>query len=49
MFGVTDGSRTRNDQNHNLALYQLSYGHSGSPRDRTVDARIKSPPLYQLS
>ena len=25
--GVTDGVRTRDIQNHNLELYQLSYGH----------------------
>ncbi len=25
--GVTDGTRTRDSQNHNLELYQLSYGH----------------------
>ena len=25
--GVTDGTRTRDVQDHNLALYQLSYGH----------------------
>ena len=24
---VTDGTRTRDNKNHNLALYQLSYGH----------------------
>ena len=26
-FRVTDGTRTRDVQDHNLALYQLSYGH----------------------
>ena len=26
-FGVTDGIRTHDNQNHNLGLYQLSYGH----------------------
>lgn len=25
--GVTDGDRTRDNRNHNPALYQLSYGH----------------------
>jgi hypothetical protein len=24
---VTDGARTRDIEDHNLALYQLSYGH----------------------
>lgn len=27
MTRVTDGTRTRDVQDHNLALYQLSYGH----------------------
>ena len=27
MNGVTDGARTHDNQNHNLALYQLNYGH----------------------
>jgi integrase len=25
--GVADGTRTRDNQNHNLGLYQLSYDH----------------------
>ncbi len=29
-FGVADGTRTHDDQNHNLGLYQLSYSHHGS-------------------
>ena len=29
--GVADGTRTHDDQNHNLGLYQLSYSHR---RDR---------------
>jgi hypothetical protein len=33
---VTNGTRTRNIQNHNLGLYQLSYGHR--PTDRLVFA-----------
>ena len=27
LFGVTDGIRTRDNQIHKLALYQLNYGH----------------------
>ena len=27
LLGVTDGIRTHDNQNHNLGLYQLSYGH----------------------
>jgi hypothetical protein len=26
-YGVTDGTRTRDNLGHNQALYQLSYGH----------------------
>ena len=26
-YGVTGGTRTHDNQNHNLALYQLNYGH----------------------
>ncbi len=26
-LGVTDGTRTRDSQDHNLVLYQLNYGH----------------------
>ena len=27
MYGVDDGTRTHDNQNHNLALYQLNYVH----------------------
>ncbi len=27
MLGVTDGTRTRDTQDHNLVLYQLNYSH----------------------
>lgn len=38
-----DGARTRDIQNHNLALYQLSYyRHVGKQRNR-----IESPPKKQ--
>lgn len=30
--GVSDGARTRDTQDHNLVLYQLSYTHHRSPR-----------------
>jgi hypothetical protein len=26
-FGVADGTRTRDTQDHNLVLYQLNYSH----------------------
>ena len=42
--GVTDGIRTRDSQNHNLELYQLSYGHQPegtlSAVPRTVKPRL---------
>ena len=34
---MTDGTRTRDVQDHNLALYQLSYGHR--MRRREANAR----------
>ena len=34
---MNDGTRTRDDQGHNLALYQLSYVHSDPYRTRTGD------------
>lgn len=58
-LGVTDGSRTRDNRNHNPALYQLSYGHTqaywgqtkhgATGRNRTDDARAFNATLYQLS
>ena len=27
IFGVADGARTRDTQDHNLVLYQLNYSH----------------------
>ena len=46
---VTDGLRSRYLLNHNQALYQLSYIHSDPGGVRTLDPRIKSAVLYQLS
>lgn len=37
--GVTNGARTRDIQNHNLALYQLSYSH----RDASQSNRRNGP------
>ncbi|MEY3970262.1 MAG: hypothetical protein RL617_1275, partial [Pseudomonadota bacterium] len=37
--GVTDGTRTHDNQNHNLGLYQLSYGH------HAINFEIKLPGL----
>lgn len=43
---VDDGARTRDSQNHNLELYQLSYNHHVSRQSTTInkidlDKRIK--------
>jgi hypothetical protein len=46
---VNDGLRSRYLLNHNQALYQLSYIHSDPGGVRTLDPRIKSAVLYQLS
>ena len=32
LVGVADGTRTRDNQNHNLVLYQLNYSHHRRPR-----------------
>jgi hypothetical protein len=39
--GVIDGARTRDNQNHNLGLYQLSYDH----RYGRVEGDISPPTL----
>jgi hypothetical protein len=38
--GVADGTRTHDDQNHNLGLYQLSYSHR-----RAFDSSVKNRPF----
>ena len=56
---MTDGIRTHDNQNHNLGLYQLSYGHHENflPRKRTfrtcVPCRLAcregiEPPTHSL-
>ena len=37
-FGVADGTRTRDNRNHNPGLYQLSYSHRSdvSPTDASI-------------
>ena len=39
---VTDGTRTRDVQDHNLALYQLSYGHRVNIFFIRLNQRVKS-------
>ena len=36
LFGVTDGDRTRDYQDHNLELYQLNYRHMNSHSRETI-------------
>ena len=39
-IGVTDGTRTRDIQDHNLALYQLNYGHHVGRQCATPGRRL---------
>ena len=39
-IGVTDGTRTRDIQDHNLALYQLNYGHHVGRQCATTARRL---------
>ena len=42
-FGVSDGDRTHDPQNHNLMLYQLSYTHHRSLQGaRCLNTRSKA-------
>lgn len=44
LFGVSDGTRTRDIRDHNAALYQLSYTHHCSgPHDRERLSWISLP------
>ena len=50
--GVIDGTRTRDNQCHKLALYQLNYNHHyiGAGNEvRTRDIQLGRLTLYQLS
>ncbi|GEM_PF-957446 len=53
-YGVADGTRTRDNWNHNPGLYQLSYSHRrtkrlGAPdRTRTCNRRLRRPVLYPV-
>ena len=38
-IGVNDGVRTHDNQNHNLALYQLNYVHHTLVRHRGLEPR----------
>ena len=45
---MTDGARTHDNQNHNLALYQLNYVHhdGASQEIRTPGPRLRRAMLY---
>ena len=51
---MADGTRTRDNWNHNPGLYQLSYSHRrtkrlGAPdRTRTCNRRLRRPVLYPV-
>jgi hypothetical protein len=38
--GVADGTRTHDNQNHNLALYQLNYGHHNKLMRDCMESRV---------
>ncbi len=40
---MTDGARTRDNQNHNLGLYQLSYGHRRPLLYQTLFKKVARP------
>ncbi|GEM_PF-2605893 len=46
--GVADGTRTHDDQNHNLGLYQLSYSHRRKTKSITRFL-INQPPEADFS
>lgn len=43
MYGADDGARTRDIQDHNLALYQLSYDHRADAVSTRADAALQAP------
>tara|TARA_B110000914_G_scaffold224686_1_gene243138 strand:- start:4382 stop:4654 length:273 start_codon:yes stop_codon:yes gene_type:complete len=49
--GVIDGARTRDSQNHNLELYQLSYDHQLGAREtrkKNPDGKRRIPKNLKL-
>ena len=44
MNGVADGARTHDNQNHNLALYQLNYGHHKTAWRARHDSNVQPSP-----
>ena len=40
-LGVSDGTRTRDIQNHNLELYQLSYAHHSIEEQRAPISTVR--------
>lgn len=45
---VTDGTRTRNDRDHDPALFRLSYGHRPPRGTRTPNLLVRSQALYPV-
>ena len=49
IFGVADGTRTHDDQNHNLGLYQLSYSHRRALQYNPLRGpSVRAAPLMRL-
>ncbi len=46
--GVADGTRTHDDQNHNLGLYQLSYSHRSAVRHYMVAFELLKHPSRKI-
>jgi hypothetical protein len=44
---VTDGTRTRDVQDHNLALCQLSYGHRGTSNNLRPPRDCQPKPIWR--
>ena len=49
LSGVDDGTRTHDDQIHNLGLYQLSYAHHCCCWDSRYRQRFKLVPMARLA
>ena len=45
---MTDGTRTRNDRDHDPALFRLSYGHRPPRGTRTPNHLVRSQAFYPI-
>ena len=41
-LGVADGTRTRDNRNHNPGLYQLSYSHRRKPNSIAAELQLEA-------